>query len=111
MSNYECRSVSSKRMGATPWPPGCSARQWRTLIRWSLPPAVSHLGGTLGCMQRSAAMRRLRKRDRAAPAAPAAPVTRNKVLKQLQLVLDEASVKHCEPVNIFTLASAFTRKT
>jgi len=66
---------------------------------------------TLGCMQRSAAMRRLRKRDRAAPAAPAAPVTRNKVLKQLQLVLDEASVKHCEPVNIFTLASAFTRKT
>lgn len=63
---------------------------------------------TLGCMQRSAAMRRLRKRDRAAPAAP---VTRNRVLKQLQLVLDEASVKHCEPVNIFTLASAFTRKT
>ena len=42
---YECRSVSSKRMGATPWPPGCSARPLRTLIRWSLPPAVSHVGG------------------------------------------------------------------
>ena len=100
-------------MGATPWPkPGCSARQLRTLIRWSLPPAVSWpRWWTLGCMQRSAAMRRLQKRDRAAPAAP---VTRNKVLKQLQLVLDEASVKHCEPVNtvnIFTLASSFTRKT